>query len=49
VIEIDLGMIELLVLSTAFKAAVSAISGELGSIPRRSRNTPVGYQSGNVI
>ena len=33
-----LGMIEWLVLSAAFKAVVPGIPGELGSIPRRSRN-----------
>ena len=32
-----LGMIELLVLSAAFKAVVCNFVAELGSIPRRSR------------
>tara|TARA_B100000212_G_scaffold297715_1_gene241603 strand:- start:613 stop:729 length:117 start_codon:yes stop_codon:yes gene_type:complete len=32
-----LGMIELLVLSTAFKAVVCIFVAELGSIPRHSR------------
>ena len=31
-------MIEWLVLSAAFKAVVPGMPGELGSIPRRSRN-----------
>ena len=37
IINLNLGMIEWLVLSAAFKAVVCSKTAELGSIPRRSR------------